>query len=173
MRVAALTAILTCATSCHGVGPDGFGSQTFPFHPAVVLALTRSLDVPAPTVVAVDLAAYDDWDVPYVERDGSLRVEGDDGFYEYTYLGSSTTGTHVVLTARNTGGTTVFETVLLLRVESDIVLEDGRSRSRRTLRRIGSFMLGERDGGRVELRGNALFIGRGLYRGQDLVIPLE
>lgn len=172
IRTVAALAVFTASCRTFEFIGD-FSVEGRPVNPACVRALAGPLEVRVPLVVAVDLAAWDASDVRVIERNGAFRIEGDQGFFEYRYLGSTPAGTHVLVTAENTGGSGVFEDVLLMRFDEDFVLEDGQPRRRRLLRRVGAFTLGDRDDGLVELRGNQLVLGASRYRSKECAFYLD
>jgi len=124
-------------------------------------------------IVAVDLDAYATPDIPFLEKDGTFRYEGSEGFFEYRHIGSTPSGTHVLWTAGNAGGPETFQDLILVRVEGDSVFENGRFRHRFILRRIGAITLGDRDDGRMPLLGNKLVLGVSRYRSLECELILE
>lgn len=163
----------TVAASCQSLNPGSFHHRGLPVHPVYVRRLTCDLDAPRQLVVSVDLEAYATADIPFHEKDGALRYEGEVGYFNYRHIGSTPMGTHVLLTAENTGGSGVFMNILLVRLEEDTVFEEGAARRRSIARCVGAITLGDRDDGEVTLLGNKLLLGRSRYRSRDCEFRID
>ena len=88
-------------------------------------------------------------------------------FFRYQFLGDTSSGIHVLRISYGTGGTGVFESVMLLSTERERALsfDEARhllrlDRERLVLRRLGEIGLGDRYVGEVSVRGDELLIGR-------------
>lgn len=148
-----------------------------PVHPLVLAALIGDLASERPTAAAVDL---DDRVTRRVadtkpEIDGRNVVvrDGERGYIAYRHLGVTSKGTHVFIVMVCGGGSGVFETVLWVGLGRDQVWEDGARRDRTLLVKRGTFVLGDRDTGTVELDGDDLRLGKSQYRAEAMRISFE
>jgi len=164
-----------------------FTCEGKPIHPALLSALLeeRSSESGYREVAALDLrtqdklaeacpvtVAPDRWIRYRYDLAPALEGESEKGYFQYRHLGVSPAGTHVVRTARNDGGSGVFHDVVLVRFESDKVLEEGRLRSRLLMKYAGSVPLGDRDDGAVEFKGTKLTIGASRNRSRATVLEI-
>ncbi|MDR2858216.1 MAG: hypothetical protein LBV50_10275 [Novosphingobium sp.] len=90
----------------------------------------------------------------------------DPASFSYQWVGSTSRGIHVLRTALNSGGTGVFESLLLVTLVFDQGFSydaDNKSltagRQRCLIKRMGSIPLGDRYDGKVSLHGDTLHIG--------------
>jgi hypothetical protein len=82
-------------------------------------------------------------------------------------VGTTTSGVHVLRTSSSGGGSGVFVDLMLVGFESDRGVEvdwEGcavrPTRPRLLVRKLGAIGLGDRWSGRLEVRGNDIFVGR-------------
>jgi len=174
------------ATQAPAADPQGDGAlpgfDRAPFvSPRVVQDLVPWLSDQGEQVVAVDLVgsvganrysgsfevvptAGGNPQVVFTERaDAGARAP----FFRYQLVGNTASGIHVLRISYGTGGTGVFESLLLLSTERDRALsydKDRRvlplDRDRIVLRRLGDVALGDRYAGEVSLRGDDILITR-------------
>lgn len=107
-------------------------------------------------------------------------------FFSYQFVGDTASGIHVLRISCGTGGTGVFESLLLLSTERERALSYDEvrhvlrpDRERTVLRRLGEIGLGDRYVGDVSLRGDDILIGRdrsgmpSVAWKQDAVVRIE
>jgi hypothetical protein len=161
--------------------PASFSYHDRPIHPGWVDELAGDLADPLAVVAAVDLEACERSNrfagaEPTVENGlHQWRCSSEsilEPFVDYRWIGCTPGGTHVLRTGVCGGGSGYFMNVLFVRIEQDQTYEDGAFRSRTLMKRVGSYTLGDRFDGRVELKGNRLFIEGRTHDG-DAVGPIE
>lgn len=148
--------------------------------PRVVQELVPWLSDRGEQVVAVDLAGsaganryFGTFEVaptkgghPWVVATGKAAPGERAPFFRYQLVGTTASGIHVLRVSYGTGGTGVFESLLLLRTERERALSFEKARhvlrldrERTVLRRLGEIGLGDRYVGDVSLRGDDILIG--------------
>jgi hypothetical protein len=141
--------------------------------------LETSLSDLLPVVAAVDLEGFEkseEGHSPVSQETGGFlncKDEEGDGFFRYRHIGMTPGGIHVLETWERAEGSGVFQDILLVRIESDNVIEEGRARTRTVMRSVGRFTLGDRDDGSIHLEGDRLMIGKSRYRNADTVLSLN
>jgi len=87
--------------------------------------------------------------------------------FGYQYIGRTKSGIDIICTYEYGGGSGIFESIMLLKIEDDygIVFDKKNSivtatRPRRLLKKLGEFTLGDRWDGELMVKGNKLFIGK-------------
>jgi hypothetical protein len=150
-----------------------------PIHPLCVKALLGHLADPLPWIASVELEASSKSNecrsIPCTEERGAVRCNAVDSgspasFFQYKHLGMTSDGTHILVTADCGGGSGVFEDLLFVRFEPDRAYEQGTYRDRMLMRCIGSFVLGDRDDGQVELIGDRIRVGASRCRPKEIVL---
>lgn len=159
----------------------GFTYADRPIHPAAVMELSGVLADPLPTIAAIDLEGFTRSNAVsgsvVSEEDGTVWLHDEErcgtGCFGYTTLGCSPTGTWVLWTVSNGGGTGYFENLLFVRLEKDVVTTNTGRRDRIVLRSVGEYGLGDRDDGGVRFEGTQVFIGKSRYRDADVVLTID
>lgn len=159
----------------------GFTYADSPIHPAAVMELSGVLADPLPKTAAIDLEGFTRSNAVsgsvVSEKDRTVWLHDEErcgtGCFGYRTLGCSPTGTWVLWTVSNGGGTGYFENLLLVRLERDVVTTNTGRRNRIVLRSVGEYGLGDRDDGGVRFEGNQVFIGKSRYRDADVVLTIE
>jgi hypothetical protein len=160
-----------------------FAFEGKPVHPGVVREFEVWLsDADPPRVKTVDvkacMASNKNFDPPTKEASGFLTCKTNDGWFSYRHVGVTPTGTHVLITASNGGGTMDALYVYLLRWDKEEywTFEPGKERpttqQRVVLKCIGQIVLGDRDDGTIELQGSMLTLGKSRYREKSAVYRL-
>jgi hypothetical protein len=176
-----LTLVAFAALSALLAGKSPTTAPTFslagrPIHPLSILPLVGDLADEQPRIAAVDLegsARSATNRVGINNAKGVATAQDGDGYVGYRHLGETPGGLHVLVVFVNGGGSGTFKTALWVKLIRDRVSEDGRSRDRTTLVKVGSFTLGDRDDGDVRLDGTKLFIGKSRYRDEDAILAIE
>jgi len=188
-------ALLACLGCRDGVAPPpapppvvdridlepGFCFEGEPVHPGVIDEFSGWLsDGPMISGIYLDGAYNSDRYFHYkVERWGNWVYgvfdagNAQEGFLRYLHHGRTPGGIHVIEAHQNGGGSGVFQDLIFLRFEHEVVLENGRVRARPLLRRVGGFILGDRDSGTVRLSGSTVFIGPSHHRREPVEIDLS
>jgi len=165
-------------------GTGSFGIDGKPIHPGCIWELGASIADPLPRIAAIDVKGiersnkYANSTITRVQDWTELRdadLLGTNAFFRYKPLGALSNGTWALRTEECTGGTGVFMNVLLVRLERDRVYDHDRCRWRIVLKAVGSIGLGDRDDGTVELKGNAIILGKSKYRDEpkSITVSLE
>lgn len=165
-----------------------FSYQLKPVHPGCVREFEVSLaDSPPPIVRAVDIRACvtsNEFYMPFTTDDqGYVGYEydlgdGEKGSFAYKYLGKSESGIFVLATRSSSGGTMVAESLFLIK-DSFKNYWDFDNENKKTLDRrlimtcIGQITLGDRDSGKVTLKGDQLILGPSQYRENAVTIDLD
>ncbi len=159
-----------------------------PIHPGCVREFNVGLaDSPPPVVRSVDVEACISSNENYLEfkTSGSGYVsyeydlgEGEKGYFAYKYLGKTQDGLHVLDTRSNTDGTMVAMTVFLVDFGIEKYTFFTEENEKKTEKRLvmsctGQITRGDRDTGKIELKGNKLVLGASQYREKEEVIPLD
>lgn len=103
--------------------------------------------------------------------DGSILCEQDDadpgkGYVLYHVLGRLRGGTYVLMCSRNGGGSGVFQDLLFVRsFVQKIKGVNGRMTSRSMLQLVDSYGIGDRYGGKIQVREDRIIVGP---YGQDI-----
>ena len=102
---------------------------------------------------------------------------GEKGYFAYKYLGMTKSGTLVIDTLSNEGGTMVAMVVFLLDFDvEDYSFFDDAGKKKAGKRLImsctGQITRGDRDTGTVTLKDNELILGKSQYRDKEEVIEL-
>lgn len=163
-----------------------------PIHPGCLAEFAADLwDGVFPRVMAVDIQAcaesekYGLW--PVQENQGFLFYENARSreSFGYRYLGRTPGGIHVLDTWENGGGSGYFTAAMFVVFEtrrfatnspgpeSGGVGSKGALNERLVMRCLGQVIHGDRDDGRIELRGDYLLLGKSRYRNQDTFIDLR
>jgi hypothetical protein len=150
-------------------------------HPGCVYELRTELSDLLPIAASIDLEGCSKSNRYSVDKpvawNGMLRFEDAQqlggGYFAYRHVGSTPTGDHVLVTELCGGGSGIFRDVLVVRFSRDQVFESERKRNRLLMTRVGAFVLGDCDDGKVTLDGDRLTIGRSRYRKDDIVITLK
>jgi hypothetical protein len=174
-----VTVIALLAAAAVAPPPVGLVWDGAPVHPACIRELSTDLADPRPVIAAVDLegcrrsnrySAYqvDGPMVRWSEPGGPGK-----GFADYTYYGALGNGIHVVGLLEGGGGSGLFRTLLFLRIVEDRVIEDGETRVRYALTRLGSETLGDRAQVAVLLGPDSVTIKKRPFRGSEGYGPEE
>jgi len=183
---------LILAVHVDGAGPDvqrqlkdANGSFTFdgaPINPLALKELTtwESDSYPGPIAVDLDGTSHSNrYFGEYAKTpQGSVRIDmrttkvvpsaENEGWFSYERIGTLTNGIHVVETSDNGGGTGVFKSLLLIRFAVDFEYTDtGARRDRVVMKRLGEVTLGDRYGGTVTVKGNAVEIAADRKSGRE------
>ena len=165
-----------------------FNFEGKPVHPGCVREFDVSLaDSPPPVVRAVDVKACvtsNEFYMPFkTNYDGFVGYEydlgeGEKGSFSYKYLGTSDNGIHVLDTRSSGGGTMVAESLFLIKADSGEYVDfdsDNKkvNETRLIMTCIGQITLGDRDTGKVALKGNQLILGPSQYRDKEEAINLD
>ena len=146
-------------------------------HPACVMKLGTELADMLPVVAAIDVEGCTESQqspAAFAVRHGWVRIElAGGGWFAYQHLGVSPDGIHVLHTQCSGGGTGVFEDLLMVRFNRDRVRQDNSQRDRLVMTSVGSFVLGDRDDGKIRFDRNRIVIGRSRYRTSEKVILLD
>jgi hypothetical protein len=148
-------------------------------HPLVVRELAPGLLDPGEQIVAIDavgaasarnrfsgnFTVHEASGAPRVVWSGEVRPGARAAFYSYQFLGTLDARVTVLRVARGTGGTGVFETLLLVTMDEDVALtydatrhELRTDRKRLLLRLMAEIPLGDRYSGVVAVRGDEIVI---------------
>jgi hypothetical protein len=172
-------AVTAMGASCAMKSSETIPSFTFeahPIHPLSVQPLVGDLANEQPIVAAVDLegsARSKSNDAKFTAENGIVMARDGDGYVAYHNIGTTRGGIYVLVVTVSSGGSGIFEDVLWVKIAQDRVWENGKSRERTMLMRVGQIALGDRDDGDVRLDGSNLFIGKSRYRERDAIIPLQ
>ncbi len=151
-----------------------------PIPPPAVAELVGILADPLPTLTSIDLEGWlrsnravnvaaerEGWIEADIVEDGKKA-----GYNMYRREGTLPGDVHVLQTVDNGGGTGAFKHLLLVRFEFDDAYEDGATRRRISMKRVGGFSLGDRDDGKVEVRDDKIIIGPSRYRPEQVVVTV-
>lgn len=162
--------------------PEGFVFEGRAIPPGMVAEFECSLADPAdhpPPITAVDLASWSS-SRGKVQKcktlsNGCVMSENGNRWFGYEHIGTTPNGTHVLVTVSGGGGgTMVAKTVVLVRFGSEdyFIFKAGDKKPviqhRDVLRCVGQIALGDRDDGKIELRGKVLTLGKSKYRDKDV-----
>lgn len=159
--------------------PAATASFTFegqPIHPGLVHLFEGWLADRDPVVRVVDLdAAFgtDQFRSPVSVQNGAVITSWKSGeleqTYSYRHLGVISKRYHVLRTFYRTGGTGVFQSVLLVEFETWPSTYPGEA-AHQVLRLVRSMPLGDRDEARVDVVNDEVRIGASRYRKEPLVM---
>lgn len=149
-----------------------FTRQEF-VNPRIVQELIGWISDSAETVTQIDLVEANKSNRFYVneivkrkinEQEWVLVEYGQgEGFFGYSYIGTSPSGVHILKCMENLGGQSTFYTLLLLSLNADESIDpkgDGtQTRERVMLKTLGSIILGDRYEGKIKYDGKVLRIG--------------
>jgi|GEM_PF-891372 len=167
---------------------ENFEYDGKPIHPGCVREFEVALaDSPPPIVSAVDVKACvtsNEFYMPFTNDDqGYIGYEydlgdGEKGNFSYKFLGKSDGGIYVLKTRSRGGGTMVAESLFLIKdsFENYWDLDDGNKKTqdrRLIIACIGQITLGDRDGGKVSLKGDHLILGPSQYREKAVTIDID
>lgn len=149
-----------------------FTYQGKPIHPRAIQDLVAWVSDALPGPVAVDVEGayrnnryFGDYEL---KKDGLVFIDlsqnplDQEGSFAYERLGKLANGLHVLRTFANSGGTGVFQSLLLVECLIDFEYKnDGSRRSLLVIKRRGEFALGDRYSGTIKLEPaeNAILIG--------------
>ncbi len=169
-----------------------FSYRSQPIHPGCVEEFLVSLsDLGPPRVLVVDVGACMESDktctYPVKEFEGFLfyTIPEPEESFGYRHLGTTSSGVHVLDSWENGGGTGFFFRVVLVKFERQEYIKEGFDqgrkggtvplviRNRLIMRCLGQIGHGDRDDGKVALKGDRLILGRGRYREKDVVFDLS
>ena len=149
-------------------------------HPALIYKFISWLSDSAPNVVAVDIVASfgtNEFSSPILALEDRLTSElknaDPQDTFSYRWLGRLNDGTHVVRSYHSTGGTGVFESLLLFRFSSDsgnLAQSSAEVKERVILNLVGWFELGDRDDGFIELTKTSVIAGESRYREKPAIV---
>jgi hypothetical protein len=157
-----------------GDTPYSFAHAPY-IHPRIIQDLSSWLSDGGDQVVAINLPDAQNsnryfGEVRVREIPGKhpfVYVEGDKKEFGYQYVGRSDGGVHVLFTSDWEGGSGVFRHLLFVVFEHDwgTLSHPDRSlidlgRDRLLIVKLGEISLGDRYGGKLEVAGNRLLIGR-------------
>lgn len=141
-------------------------------NPRIVQELTGWISDSAASVTQIDLVEANRSNRFYASpvirrirgRDWVFANSDSDGpFFAYRYIGSSPSGIHMLECMENTGGRSIFYTLILLTLTSDKSIDPRgngtQMRERVMLKTLGSIVLGDRYDGEITYDGRALRIG--------------
>jgi hypothetical protein len=136
-------------------------------HPGAFAELTTWLSDGMPRIAAVDLIGIADsnrWFQAVERSDDDVTIRNSEGWrgegsFTYRAIGRAPNGIVVVETWDNGGGSGVFESLLLVRIERHRFDDEGERAERIEMRAVGEFSLGDRAGRPVELDGALIRIG--------------
>ena len=149
--------------------------NTYPFiNPRIVQELTSWVSDGGNQVVAIDLEGSqnsDRYSLPGNYSKSETHVSFDNGSsFGYKYIGQTESGVTVLLTGSDDGGSATWVDLLFVVIESgqQFDVEDlsdtiGRTRwgnPTRILKKVGQQNLGDRWYGKVQVRGNSVYIGK-------------
>lgn len=159
-----------------------------PIHPQLVMQFEGWLSDGGPIVVTVDVAAAQgsnqysapirilDSDLgPWVHVDlpGPPDVMSKP-FFQYVRLGTLADGTQVLETASSGGGSGVFEDILFLRFSAaQGYAIDPHPHDRLLMTVVGSYPLGDRDDGKVQVLPDRVIVGVSKTRDKPMVLRLR
>lgn len=148
-----------------------FTYQGKPINPLAIQDLVAWAADPLPGPIAVDVGGTIDSNRYYgdyeVRKNGFVYIdvpvdEDTKGWFGYEHLGRLANGLHVLHTYYNSGGTGIFESVLLVECFADFEYrEKGRRRQLLIIKRRAEFKMGEGDSGEVTVKPkeNVVIIG--------------
>lgn len=141
-------------------------------HPRAIKDLTSWVSDPLPGPTAVDVAGTYDSNRYFgdfrIQENGNVFIDltqpqlEEDGWFSYKHLGRLANGLHVIRTFDNGGGTSVFQSILLVEGVIDYEYkDDGRRKPILIIRRRGEFGIGDRYDGKVlvESKRNRIKVG--------------
>jgi hypothetical protein len=86
------------------------------------------------------------------------KLLGENGSFSYRWVGVTDGGIHVIETALCTGGSGIFETVLLARITKESYWNYDKIEERMILKSVGEIGLGDRSSTHVEVRGSTVVL---------------
>jgi len=143
-------------------------------NPRIVQELQGFISDRNETVITVDLTAANNsnrffGEFTIEEREDGTRIWGKEedpnyrGFFFYSYVGTSTSGTQIVWTRDSGGGSGVFHNLLFFAMQRDSGLDQKgheiSTRERTLLKILGSISLGDRYYGNVSYQNGLLHVG--------------
>ena len=137
-----------------------FSYEHKPIHPGCVreLAMAGESD-PLPKLAAIDLEGClkaKEYAGPFTVKDGTLILElGPEESFQYTYLGLTSRGAHVLLTEHQRAGT-LRRIVLIVEFQLDTVLEQEQTRDRVLMKRSGTIAVSTDPAVRIRFDGRLL-----------------
>jgi hypothetical protein len=150
------------------LAPYSFTHEQY-VHPRIVEELVGWLSDSAAAITSIDLRAGNDSNRFFgafeirTGGDGTWveQRHADGGYFAYRHVATTPAGTHILRCAWSGGGTGTFNSILLVAVEADTVLDGSakRFRTRLLLRSVGSIGLGDRYAGRVTYGNGVLRVG--------------
>ncbi len=143
-----------------------FQFQGKPIPAEAVGVLLGELADPLPSIGAIDLEGF-------ARANARADSESAEDYFVYTCLGSSKSGTFVLRVDYHTAGTGIFGNLLLVRLETDAILEDGKERSRCLLRSVGNWALGDRSSAAVSFDGETLTIPPSEIRKEEVRVHVR
>ncbi len=157
--------LMACAASHDARRHEGRAWDPKSVNPAWLEFLLSSLADTAAVAAAIDLdgAATSEMFLGEVETRGNViryRDRQTGVLLCSVHLGRTSDGIHVFRVWRSYGGSGIFENLLFVFYEEDLVLSEGTARRRRVLRSAGSYTLGDRTRARVSLEGDTVRICR-------------
>ena len=151
-----------------------------PIPPAAVAELGGILADPLPTLTSIDLEGWlrsnravnavterNGWIESDLVEDGKKT-----GYNRYRREGTLAGDVHVLQAVENGGGTGAFKDLLLVRFEFDDAFENGFTRRRISMRRVGGYSLGDRDDGKVDIHDGKIIIGASRYRPESVAVTV-
>nr|MBA3936732.1 hypothetical protein [Planctomycetota bacterium] len=154
-----------------------------PVHPGIVeLFENFPEDSNEPQILAVDLSTaqgsnrFND-DSCVKNESGWMRTKRSDpddrNVFSYHFIGKLPSGTLVLHTCEEGGGSGSFEAVMLLAVDAEpATAGDGRQRIRHVLRVLRTASLGDRADARIRIEASTVLIDRAKAHDVDLRTPL-
>lgn len=176
-----LVTVQTIAPAVSAQAQTAFAVNYKPIHPAVIQALMTPMEAATPFVRAVDVSAFAENDA--FERTSQLGVmtahrldakrarTGE--FIAYTHVGVLPGGVHVLDVSECSGGSGIFRSLLLVRLNeaSEGDLNRGRPKTL-VLSSVDQIALGDRNNAIVSVEGEGVVVqgalegGRSVSRGQ-------
>jgi hypothetical protein len=142
-----------------------------PIQPGIIAAFSNWLpDSPEPQILAIDLSSSQKsnrFDGGPLKPDGTgwIRARRGDAHdheeFGYHYIGTLPSGTMVLHTYEDGGGSGIFESVMLLAISSEEAeAADGRKRRRDALRILRMVPIGDRARASISITGTSVLIDR-------------
>ncbi len=169
---------LASADDQTGVAKPQQGKFTFRgqmVHPLAVREFLPWLSDGVPAILSLDLAGVhgsDRYHNKYKSTDNSASVSisesgAPDVTFSYSVVGKCRDDVFVLRTTENGGGTGWFTSLLVVRLSDKTTKAlDGSVRTQSILSLIGSFDLGDRDDGAIEVNGDQIVVGASRNRKQ-------
>jgi hypothetical protein len=150
-----------------------------PIHPSCLLLLNGELADLLPVSTAVDIEGCiqsNQYGIPFVVEDNWYRISDKsltgDGYFQYRQLGVGNDGIHIIQIEESGGGSGIFGTLLLVRLQNDRVFESGKWQDRAEIVCCGSCPLGDRDFRSIEVRGDRVIVGKSIEIPETTTIAL-